>query len=74
MNIKHLFMMFWWGVINVVLAAWFRLKYPHIAIGAVASSAPILQFENITSPYAFNNIITQDFKVSHFLSLFTLLL
>lgn len=46
-----------------VLAAWFRLKYPHVAIGALASSAPILNFENITSPYSFNNIITQDFRV-----------
>ncbi|KAL5545780.1 hypothetical protein UlMin_005467, partial [Ulmus minor] len=44
------------------LAAWFRLKYPHIAIGALASSSPILGFENLTSPYSFNNIITQDFK------------
>lgn len=50
------------GSYGGMLAAWFRLKYPHVAIGAVASSAPILQFENITSPYSFNNIITQDFK------------
>lgn len=48
----------------VVLAAWFRLKYPHIAVGAVASSAPILQFDDIISPYTFNNIITNDFRVS----------
>jgi hypothetical protein len=51
-----------WGTV-AVLAAWFRLKYPHVAIGALASSSPILNFENITSPYSFNNIITQDFRV-----------
>nr|GME13686.1 lysosomal Pro-X carboxypeptidase-like [Ipomoea batatas] len=45
-----------------MLAAWFRLKYPHVTIGALASSAPILYFDNITSPYAFNDIITQDFR------------
>ncbi|KGN59164.1 lysosomal Pro-X carboxypeptidase [Cucumis sativus] len=50
------------GSYGGMLAAWFRLKYPHIALGALASSAPILQLENITSPYAFNNIVTQDFK------------
>ncbi|XP_021289471.1 lysosomal Pro-X carboxypeptidase-like [Herrania umbratica] len=50
------------GSYGGMLAAWFRLKYPHIAIGALASSAPILNFENITSPYSFNNIITQDFR------------
>ncbi|KAF2307685.1 hypothetical protein GH714_030797 [Hevea brasiliensis] len=46
-----------------VLAAWFRLKYPHVAIGALASSAPILGFVNLTSPYSFSKIITQDFRV-----------
>lgn len=50
------------GSYGGMLAAWFRLKYPHVAIGALASSAPILNFANITSPYTFNNIITQDFK------------
>ncbi|XP_039057511.1 lysosomal Pro-X carboxypeptidase-like isoform X2 [Hibiscus syriacus] len=50
------------GSYGGMLASWFRLKYPHIAIGALASSAPILNFENITSPYSFNNIITQDFR------------
>ncbi|KAK6944081.1 Peptidase S28 [Dillenia turbinata] len=47
-----------------MLAAWFRLKYPHVAIGALASSSPILNFEDITSPYSFNNIITQDFRAN----------
>ncbi|XP_012468151.1 uncharacterized protein LOC105786320 [Gossypium raimondii] len=50
------------GSYGGMLASWFRLKYPHVAIGALASSAPILNFENITSPYSFNNIITQDFR------------
>ncbi|KAJ9554997.1 hypothetical protein OSB04_009611 [Centaurea solstitialis] len=50
------------GSYGGMLAAWFRLKYPHVAIGALSSSSPILQFENITSQYAFNNIITQDFR------------
>ncbi|KAL2481700.1 alpha/beta-Hydrolases superfamily protein [Abeliophyllum distichum] len=50
------------GSYGGMLAAWFRLKYPHVAIGALASSAPILNFENITSPYSFNNIITHDFR------------
>ncbi|KAL4182975.1 hypothetical protein AMTRI_Chr11g95860 [Amborella trichopoda] len=45
-----------------MLAAWFRLKYPHVCIGALASSAPILNFADITSPYSFNNIVTQNFS------------
>lgn len=50
------------GSYGGMLAAWFRLKYPHVAIGALASSSPILNFENITSPNSFNDIITQDFR------------
>ncbi|CDY17464.1 BnaC09g20730D [Brassica napus] len=42
---------------------WFRLKYPHIAIGALASSAPILQFDNIVPLTSFYDAISQDFKV-----------
>ncbi|CAL5194286.1 unnamed protein product [Lathyrus oleraceus] len=50
------------GSYGGMLAAWFRLKYPHIAIGALASSAPILQFLDLVSPYTFTNIVTQDYK------------
>ncbi|KAL3840694.1 hypothetical protein ACJIZ3_025285 [Penstemon smallii] len=50
------------GSYGGMLAAWFRLKYPHIAIGALASSAPILQFDDITPWSSFYDAISQDFK------------
>ncbi|KAL4182982.1 hypothetical protein AMTRI_Chr11g95910 [Amborella trichopoda] len=50
------------GSYGGMLATWFRLKYPHVCIGALASSAPILNFADITSPYSFNNIVTEDFR------------
>lgn len=40
-----------------------RLKYPHIAIGALAASAPILQFEDLVPPDTFYQIVSDDFKV-----------
>uniref|UniRef100_A0A2P2JB13 Lysosomal Pro-X carboxypeptidase n=2 Tax=Rhizophora mucronata TaxID=61149 RepID=A0A2P2JB13_RHIMU len=50
------------GSYGGMLAAWMRLKYPHVAIGALASSAPILQFEDIVPPETFYNIVSNDFK------------
>ncbi|KAG6490763.1 hypothetical protein ZIOFF_052073 [Zingiber officinale] len=50
------------GSYGGMLAAWMRLKYPHVAIGALASSAPILQFEDIVPPDTFYNIVSKDFK------------
>eukprot|EP00253_Pinus_taeda_P022518 PITA_22518 len=50
------------GSYGGMLAAWFRLKYPHIAIGAFASSAPILYFDNITPPTSFDNTVSKDFS------------
>jgi len=44
------------------LASWFRLKYPHVAIGALASSAPILQFDYITPWSSFYDAVSQDYK------------
>lgn len=50
------------GSYGGMLAAWMRLKYPHVAIGALASSAPILQFEDIVPPETFYDIVSSDFK------------
>ena len=48
---------------HAVLAAWMRLKYPHISVGALASSAPILQFEDIVPDTIFYDLVSNDFKV-----------
>ena len=50
----------------IVLASWFRLKYPHIALGALASSAPILYFDDITPPDGYYSIVSRDFRVIYF--------
>lgn len=52
-----------------VLASWMRLKYPHIAIGALASSAPILQFEDIVPFETYYDIASNGFKVCSFFCL-----
>lgn len=51
---------FW---MKTVLAAWMRLKYPHLSVGALASSAPVLQFEDIVPPETFYDIVSNVFKV-----------
>ncbi|XP_040990966.1 lysosomal Pro-X carboxypeptidase-like [Juglans microcarpa x Juglans regia] len=50
------------GSYGGMLASWFRLKYPHIAIGALASSAPILYFDDITPQDGFFSVVTKDFR------------
>ncbi|PSS30665.1 Lysosomal Pro-X carboxypeptidase [Actinidia chinensis var. chinensis] len=50
------------GSYGGMLAAWMRLKYPHIAIGALASSAPVLQFEDIVPPETFYDIVSNSFR------------
>ncbi|KAL5226938.1 hypothetical protein ABZP36_015203 [Zizania latifolia] len=50
------------GSYGGMLAAWMRLKYPHISVGAVASSAPILQFEDIVPSTIFYDLVSNDFK------------
>jgi lysosomal Pro-X carboxypeptidase len=54
------------GSYGGMLAVWMRLKYPHIVMGAVASSAPILSFYGLADPYAFYDRMTDDFKVDRY--------
>lgn len=48
----------------IVLASWFRLKYPHIAYGALAASAPLFYFKGLTPEKGFALVVSSDFNVS----------
>uniref|UniRef100_V9KNU6 Lysosomal Pro-X carboxypeptidase n=3 Tax=Callorhinchus milii TaxID=7868 RepID=V9KNU6_CALMI len=52
------------GSYGGMLAAWLRMKYPHVVIGAIAASAPIWQFENMCPCGSYNTIVTKDFLKS----------
>ncbi|CAM8897982.1 unnamed protein product [Rhodiola kirilowii] len=44
------------------LAAWMRLKYPHLVLGALASSAPLLYFDGVTPKDGYDKVLSRDFK------------
>ncbi|KAL9683903.1 hypothetical protein QQ045_021330 [Rhodiola kirilowii] len=54
------------GSYGGMLAAWFLLKYPHIVLGALASSAPVLYFDDITPNDAYDKVVTRDFQEESF--------
>ncbi|XP_030382918.1 lysosomal Pro-X carboxypeptidase [Scaptodrosophila lebanonensis] len=53
------------GSYGGMLAAWFRMKYPHMVIGALAASAPIWQFTDLTPCDIFNKITTSVFQTAY---------
>lgn len=46
------------GSYGGMLAAWFRMKYPYLVNGALASSAPVMQFPGVVPCDIFNRILT----------------
>jgi len=51
----------WGGSYPGMLAGWFRLKFPHLAHAAVASSAPVLAQLDMAG---YNNVVAAAFSVS----------
>ncbi|CAN8004409.1 unnamed protein product, partial [Ixodes hexagonus] len=49
------------GSYGGMLAAWFRMKYPHVTVAALAASAPILLFTGITPCNIFSEVVTRAF-------------
>ncbi|KAH6941280.1 hypothetical protein HPB50_015469 [Hyalomma asiaticum] len=49
------------GSYGGMLAAWMRMKYPHLVTAALSSSAPLLMFPGLTPCSAFNQAITRAF-------------
>lgn len=49
------------GSYGGMLASWFRMKYPHIVQGAIAGSAPIAWFGDLTPCNSFDKTVTEVF-------------
>ncbi|KAI9021248.1 serine carboxypeptidase S28-domain-containing protein [Hyaloraphidium curvatum] len=52
------------GSYGGMLAAWMRIKYPHVITGAVASSAPVRWFGDLVEVDSFDRIVTDNFRAA----------
>ncbi|KAI5632057.1 serine carboxypeptidase s28 domain-containing protein [Phthorimaea operculella] len=52
------------GSYGGMLAAYFRMKYPHIVTGAIAASAPIHMYPGMVPCEVFHRIVTSTFSIS----------
>ncbi|KAH7542070.1 hypothetical protein FEM48_Zijuj02G0034400 [Ziziphus jujuba var. spinosa] len=50
------------GSYGGMLASWFRLKYPHMALGALASSAPVLYFDDLVPHDGYYTFVTKEYR------------
>ncbi|XP_059664417.1 uncharacterized protein LOC132310234 [Cornus florida] len=50
------------GSYGGMLATWLRLRYPHVALGALASSAPVVNFHGLLSYNGYRTIVSKDYK------------
>ncbi|KJE90179.1 prolylcarboxypeptidase [Capsaspora owczarzaki ATCC 30864] len=64
LNVPNLPVVAFGGSYGGMLAGWFRLKYPNVVDGAIAASAPIVYFQDLTSTEIFNEIATNDFALT----------
>lgn len=51
------------GSYGGMLAAYFRIKYPHLVTGAIAASAPIHMYPGMVPCEVFDRIVTSSFKI-----------
>ncbi|KAL2729995.1 lysosomal Pro-X carboxypeptidase [Vespula maculifrons] len=63
-NKKHSPVIVFGGSYGGMLSSWMRMKYPHIVQGAIAASAPILQFTGVSSCESFARITTSSYRAA----------